>query len=275
MYVNVSVLKETRPHERRVALVPSMTAKLVKLGAKLRMQKGAGEAIKLADTAFTDVTFTDDRDDLVERRRCRPRRAAAGAERCRRDEGGFDPDLLHLREQGACAREAPARKEDHVLCHGTDSAHHPSAVDGRAVESVRARGLLRSAARLHPSWAHPPEAHDCGGHDWAGQGPGDGARRGRSRGDRDGSSARRGRGRVRRAPRDAGAGAVPGSQVRGHGRGCAGQGGLRARADPRGEREGGGRADRSHPGVRPRHHDRRHPGQGLAEADQPASRSPG
>ena len=57
MYVNVAVLKETQPHERRVALVPSVVAKLIKLGARLHMQSGAGEAIKLADTAFEDVVF--------------------------------------------------------------------------------------------------------------------------------------------------------------------------------------------------------------------------
>ena len=44
MYVNVAVLKETQPHERRVALVPSVVAKLIKLGAKLHMQSGAGDA---------------------------------------------------------------------------------------------------------------------------------------------------------------------------------------------------------------------------------------
>jgi H+-translocating NAD(P) transhydrogenase subunit alpha len=55
MYVNVAVLKETQPHERRVALVPSVVAKLIKLGAKLHMQSGAGDAIKLADAAFKDV----------------------------------------------------------------------------------------------------------------------------------------------------------------------------------------------------------------------------
>jgi alanine dehydrogenase len=32
MYFNVAVLKETKPHERRVALVPSVAAKLVKAG---------------------------------------------------------------------------------------------------------------------------------------------------------------------------------------------------------------------------------------------------
>ena len=31
MPVNIAVLKETKPHERRVALVPSVAAKLVKL----------------------------------------------------------------------------------------------------------------------------------------------------------------------------------------------------------------------------------------------------
>ena len=57
MYVNVAVLKETQPHERRVALVPSVAAKLVKLGAKLHMQSGAGDAGDLVDAAFKDVYF--------------------------------------------------------------------------------------------------------------------------------------------------------------------------------------------------------------------------
>ncbi|MGD0142916.1 MAG: NAD(P) transhydrogenase subunit alpha [Rhizomicrobium sp.] len=65
MYVNVAVLKETQPHERRVALVPSLTAKLFKLGARLCMQSGAADAIKLNDSAFKDVTFVEDRNQLV------------------------------------------------------------------------------------------------------------------------------------------------------------------------------------------------------------------
>jgi len=65
MYVNIAVLKETKPHERRVALVPSVAAKLVKLGAKLHMQSGAGDAIKLTDAAFKDVAFNSDRKNLV------------------------------------------------------------------------------------------------------------------------------------------------------------------------------------------------------------------
>jgi len=65
MYVNVAVLKETQPHERRVALVPSVVPKLIKLGAKLHMQAGAGVAIKLPDAAFKDVAIVVDRRALL------------------------------------------------------------------------------------------------------------------------------------------------------------------------------------------------------------------
>ena len=65
MYVNIAVLKETQPHERRVALVPSVVPKLIKLGARLHMQTGAGNAVKLTDSAFKDVNFIADLKELV------------------------------------------------------------------------------------------------------------------------------------------------------------------------------------------------------------------
>jgi NAD(P) transhydrogenase subunit alpha len=65
VYVHVAVLKETQPHERRVALVPAVVPKLVKLGAKLHMQSGAGAAIHLSDAAFAGVVFVEDRQALV------------------------------------------------------------------------------------------------------------------------------------------------------------------------------------------------------------------
>jgi len=65
MYVNVAVLTETRPHERRVALVPAVVPKLLKLGARLHIQSGAGTAIHLEDAAFKDVAFIVDRAALV------------------------------------------------------------------------------------------------------------------------------------------------------------------------------------------------------------------
>jgi NAD(P) transhydrogenase subunit alpha len=65
MYINVAVLKETQAHERRVALVPAVIPKLIKLGAKLHMQTGAGVAIDLDDAAFENVVFMADRSELV------------------------------------------------------------------------------------------------------------------------------------------------------------------------------------------------------------------
>ena len=65
MYVNVAVLKETQSRERRVALTPSVIPKLIKLGARLHMQSGAGEAVNLADVAFKDVAIVSDRTAMV------------------------------------------------------------------------------------------------------------------------------------------------------------------------------------------------------------------
>jgi NAD(P) transhydrogenase subunit alpha len=65
MYVNISVLKETQPNERRVALVPAVVPKLTKLGARLSMQTGAAAGIHLADAAFREVVFVADRTALV------------------------------------------------------------------------------------------------------------------------------------------------------------------------------------------------------------------
>lgn len=65
MFVNVAILKETRPHEKRVAMVPSVVSKLTKLGGRLHMQTGAAEGIHLSDSAYPDVTFMADRVALV------------------------------------------------------------------------------------------------------------------------------------------------------------------------------------------------------------------
>ncbi len=65
MAVRVAVVKETQPGERRVALVPSVVDKFLKLGVELSMQSGAGEAIKLPDATFRHVTFVADAASLV------------------------------------------------------------------------------------------------------------------------------------------------------------------------------------------------------------------
>ena len=65
MPVKIAVLKETHPNERRVALVPVVADKLIKLGAQIAMQSGAGDAVKLPNAAYKNVAFTDDVRDLV------------------------------------------------------------------------------------------------------------------------------------------------------------------------------------------------------------------
>ncbi len=65
MPVKIAVLKETRPNERRVAMVPAVADKLAKLGGQVHMQSGAGAAVKLADAAFTNVSFESDPLTLV------------------------------------------------------------------------------------------------------------------------------------------------------------------------------------------------------------------
>ena len=65
MYVNVAVLRETQPHERRIALTPSVIPKLIKLGARLHMQAGAGLGVRMPDAMFKDVAIATDRLAMV------------------------------------------------------------------------------------------------------------------------------------------------------------------------------------------------------------------
>jgi NAD(P) transhydrogenase subunit alpha len=65
MTVKIAVLKETRPGERRVAMVPAVADKLAKLGAEVSLQTGAGLGSKIADAAFKNVKFVDDMRALV------------------------------------------------------------------------------------------------------------------------------------------------------------------------------------------------------------------
>jgi len=57
MYVNIAILKEGAPHERRFAMVPAVAAHLQKLGGRLHMQQGAAASLHLTDADFPDVVF--------------------------------------------------------------------------------------------------------------------------------------------------------------------------------------------------------------------------
>jgi len=63
--VIVGVLKETRPNERRVALVPAVADKLIKLGAEIQLEAGAGAAVKLADAAYKNVKIVNGAKEVV------------------------------------------------------------------------------------------------------------------------------------------------------------------------------------------------------------------
>jgi len=65
MPVKIAVLKETRPNERRVALVPAVADKLVRLGAELHMQSDAGLQVKLPDAAYKAVSTAANPKGLV------------------------------------------------------------------------------------------------------------------------------------------------------------------------------------------------------------------
>ena len=60
MGLRIVCLKETRAHERRVAVVPSVLPKLAKLGAELHLQEGSGASASFADDAYAGVTCSPD-----------------------------------------------------------------------------------------------------------------------------------------------------------------------------------------------------------------------
>ncbi|HUB88997.1 MAG TPA: NAD(P) transhydrogenase subunit alpha [Dyella sp.] len=65
MTIKVAVLKETRAGERRVAMVPDVVDRVSRLGTRVFVQSGAGDAIKLPDPAFKNATVVADVTQLV------------------------------------------------------------------------------------------------------------------------------------------------------------------------------------------------------------------
>ena len=60
MSLKIALLKEIRPHEMRVALVPVVAAKLVKMGAQILIQAGAGVSAGFPDDAYEGATVSSD-----------------------------------------------------------------------------------------------------------------------------------------------------------------------------------------------------------------------
>ncbi|MEK8017479.1 MAG: Re/Si-specific NAD(P)(+) transhydrogenase subunit alpha [Candidatus Parabeggiatoa sp.] len=66
MPVCVAVPKELSPDERRVALVPDIAKRLVKLGVTVVIEKGACSSAHFRDAAFENVQFVDDAQALYQ-----------------------------------------------------------------------------------------------------------------------------------------------------------------------------------------------------------------
>jgi NAD(P) transhydrogenase subunit alpha len=57
--ITIGVVKETAPNETRVALVPEVTAKFAALGARVLVEKLAGETAQFPDSLYKNTEFAD------------------------------------------------------------------------------------------------------------------------------------------------------------------------------------------------------------------------
>ncbi|TAJ31273.1 MAG: NAD(P)(+) transhydrogenase (Re/Si-specific) subunit alpha, partial [Reyranella sp.] len=56
--MKISIVKERRPHETRVAATPETVKKLKALGAEVTIEAGAGTAASYTDQAYSDAGAT-------------------------------------------------------------------------------------------------------------------------------------------------------------------------------------------------------------------------
>ena len=59
MPVTIGALRESAPQETRVSLVPEVADKLVKEGARVLLERGAGERARFPDALYKSVTWAD------------------------------------------------------------------------------------------------------------------------------------------------------------------------------------------------------------------------
>jgi H+-translocating NAD(P) transhydrogenase subunit alpha len=60
MPITIGALRESAPHETRVALVPEVAEKLSQSGARVVMERGAGERARFPDTLYKNVEWLQD-----------------------------------------------------------------------------------------------------------------------------------------------------------------------------------------------------------------------
>jgi len=66
MSATIGALRESAPHETRVSLVPEVTDKLVKDGAQVLLERGAGERAGFPDSLYKSVTWAASADEVLQ-----------------------------------------------------------------------------------------------------------------------------------------------------------------------------------------------------------------
>ena len=276
--MNIAVVKETYPGERRVALVPASVAPLLKIGCHVQIEAGAGVAAGYPDEAYCGhgAEIVADRGQLFQGADVVAQVRALGANP---EAGQADLELVRegLAIVGMCdplgnPQAVQTLAERGVTLFAMELIPRITRAQSMDVLSSMAtisgyKAVLLAADHLPKMF---PDVDDGRRH--ADRCQGIYHRRGRSRpaGDRHSPAARRDRPRVRRATGRQGTSRKPRREVRRdaarHGR-CRRRGRLR-QAARRGVLPETTRADG--PGRRRQrrlHHDRRDPGQAIAAVD--------
>ena len=205
----IGIPTETAAAEKRVATVPEVVEKLIKLGFSVAVQSGAGAAANFSDDAYraAGAEVVDGAAALWAQVRRRLQGAPALGRGGRPDARGRHADLLRLAGAEPRADEAARRQEGHGAGHRrAAAAAEPRPEDGRPDLHGRRQRLPRrhrGRQRLRPLLQRPDHGRGQGA---AGQG----LRRRRRRGRPGGHRHRRGPGRHRARQRHARRGGRPG-----------------------------------------------------------------
>ena len=64
----IAVVREVHPRETRVAMIPEYISRLVKAGAQMRVESGAGLSLNISDETYTatGASVVTDRKSLIE-----------------------------------------------------------------------------------------------------------------------------------------------------------------------------------------------------------------
>ena len=189
--MKIAVAAETDKAEPRVAATPETVKKLIGLGAEVAVEPGAGLQSGIPDADY-DAAGATLSPDAVRGRRHRPARCAVRAPTNSSTTSRARIVVAHhgsLRQRRRAQGDGRCRR--HRLRHGIDAAHHPRAVDGRAVEPGQSRRLSRGDRRRRGIWPRAADDDDRGRHRAGGEGLRHGRRRRRPAGDRDRAPARR------------------------------------------------------------------------------------